>query len=52
MRMRDITTCVSCKFFGTTCNGCAEICTFTPRGDIPEEERHEKLNDWLKGDRE
>lgn len=46
--MRDISTCFSCKFFGTTCSGYAEICTFTPRVDISEEERHKKLQTLKK----
>jgi len=50
--MRDIATCFSCKFFGTTCDGYTEICTFTPREGMPEEERHEKLDDLLKGEEE
>lgn len=50
--MRDNTTCFSCNFFGTTCNGYADICTFTPRADMPEEERHEKIDEWLKGESE
>lgn len=48
--MRDTTLCYSCKFFSNTCDGTAEICTFTPKTDKPKEEWIDNFMAWAGED--